>query len=41
MSIERPAIEPIRSAFRVQFLSDTQLDDLQEAMMLPSYIRMP
>ena len=33
MSIERPAIEPIRPAFRVQFLSDGQLDDLQEATL--------
>jgi trimethylamine--corrinoid protein Co-methyltransferase len=33
MSIERPAIEPIRSAFRVQSLSDQQLDDLQEATL--------
>ncbi len=33
MSIERPAIEPIRSAYRVQFLSDEQLDELQEATL--------
>jgi trimethylamine--corrinoid protein Co-methyltransferase len=33
MSIERPAIEPIRTAFRVQFLSDQQLDDMQEATL--------
>jgi trimethylamine--corrinoid protein Co-methyltransferase len=33
MSIERPAIEPIRSAFSVSFLSDEQLDDLQEATL--------
>jgi trimethylamine--corrinoid protein Co-methyltransferase len=33
MSIERPAIEPIRSAYKVQFLNDGQLDDLQEATL--------
>ncbi len=33
MSIERPTIEPIRSAFRVQFLSDEQLDAMQEATL--------
>jgi trimethylamine--corrinoid protein Co-methyltransferase len=33
MSVERPAIEPIRSAFRVQFLSEEQLDELQEATL--------
>ena len=33
MPIERPAIEPIRSAFRVQFLSDEQLDQMQEATL--------
>jgi trimethylamine--corrinoid protein Co-methyltransferase len=33
MSIERPAIEPIRPAFHVQFLSEEQLDELQEATL--------
>jgi trimethylamine--corrinoid protein Co-methyltransferase len=33
MSIERPAIEPIRSAFKVQFLSEEQLDQLQGATL--------
>jgi trimethylamine--corrinoid protein Co-methyltransferase len=33
MSIERPTIEPIRSDFRVQFLSDEQLDRIQEATL--------
>jgi trimethylamine--corrinoid protein Co-methyltransferase len=33
MSVERPAIEPIRSAYRVQFMSDQQLDDLQRATL--------
>jgi trimethylamine--corrinoid protein Co-methyltransferase len=33
MSIERPAIEPIRTDYRVQFLSDEQLDRLQEATL--------
>ncbi len=33
MSIERPAIEPIRTSFRVRFLSDAQLDQLQEATL--------
>jgi trimethylamine--corrinoid protein Co-methyltransferase len=33
MSIERPAIEPICTAFRVQFLDDEQLDRMQEATL--------
>ena len=33
MPIERPAIEPIRSAFRLGFLSKDQLDQLQEATL--------
>jgi trimethylamine--corrinoid protein Co-methyltransferase len=33
MSIERPAIEPIRPAFRVQFLDDEQLNLMQEATL--------
>ena len=33
MSIERPAIEPIRPAFRLQTLTDEQLDALQEATL--------
>ena len=33
MSNERPAIEPIRPAFRVRTLSDEQLDKLQEATL--------
>jgi trimethylamine--corrinoid protein Co-methyltransferase len=33
MTIERPAIEPIRTAFQVQCLSDEQLDLLQEATL--------
>jgi trimethylamine--corrinoid protein Co-methyltransferase len=33
MSIERPAIEPMRAAFKVQFQSDERLDQLQEATL--------
>jgi trimethylamine--corrinoid protein Co-methyltransferase len=33
MPIERPVIEPIRSAFRLRFLSEDQLDRLQEATL--------
>ncbi len=33
MSVERPAIEPIRTAYKVQFLSDEQLERLQEATL--------
>jgi trimethylamine--corrinoid protein Co-methyltransferase len=33
MVIERPEIQPIRPAFRVQFLSEEQLDRLQEATL--------
>jgi len=33
MSIERPAIEPMRPAFKVQFQSDERLDQLQEATL--------
>jgi trimethylamine--corrinoid protein Co-methyltransferase len=33
MTIERPPIEPIRSAYQVQFLTDSQLDRLQEATL--------
>ena len=33
MSVERPAIEPIRTALRVQYLNDEQLDDLQGATL--------
>ena len=33
MSVERPAIEPIRTDFRVQFLSDEQLVQLQRATL--------
>jgi trimethylamine--corrinoid protein Co-methyltransferase len=33
MSIERPAIEPIRTAYRVQYLSNGQLGDLQGATL--------
>jgi len=33
MPIERPAIEPIRSAFRLRFLSEDQLDQLQAATL--------
>jgi trimethylamine--corrinoid protein Co-methyltransferase len=33
MSVERPPIEPIRPAFRVQFLDDDQLDRMQEATL--------
>jgi trimethylamine--corrinoid protein Co-methyltransferase len=33
MSIERPAIEPIRPAFRVQFLDDEQLDQMREGTL--------
>jgi len=33
MPIERPAIEPIRTDYRVQFLDDEQLDRMQEATL--------
>ena len=33
MSVERPAIEPIRTSFRVHYLNDEQLDDLQGATL--------
>jgi trimethylamine--corrinoid protein Co-methyltransferase len=33
MSIERPAIEPLRTTYKLQFLSDGQLDQLQEATL--------
>ncbi|MBL7062772.1 MAG: trimethylamine methyltransferase family protein [Anaerolineae bacterium] len=33
MSVERPAIEPIRSVIKVQFLSDEQLNQLQDATL--------
>ncbi len=33
MSVERLPVEPIRSAFRVQFLDDEQLDRMQEATL--------
>jgi trimethylamine--corrinoid protein Co-methyltransferase len=33
MSIERPAIEPIRPAYRVQYLSEEQLDEMQGATL--------
>jgi trimethylamine--corrinoid protein Co-methyltransferase len=33
MLVERPAIEPIRTAFRVQYLSDEQLEELQRATL--------
>ena len=33
MRTERPRIEPIRSAFSVQYLSDTQLADMQDATL--------
>ena len=33
MSIERPAIEPIRTAHKLRFLSDEQLDQLQTATL--------
>jgi len=33
MTVERPAIQPIWSAFRVQFLSNAQLDAMQEATL--------
>lgn len=33
MSVERPAIEPIRTTYKVQFVSDEQLDQLQEATL--------
>jgi trimethylamine--corrinoid protein Co-methyltransferase len=33
LSIERPAIEPIRSAFRVQFQSTERLDQLRDATL--------
>ena len=33
MSVERPAIEPIRTDYKVQFLDDEQLDQMQEATL--------
>jgi trimethylamine--corrinoid protein Co-methyltransferase len=33
MPVERPAIEPIRTDYRVQFLDDEQLDQMQEATL--------
>jgi trimethylamine--corrinoid protein Co-methyltransferase len=33
MSVERPAIEPIQPAYRIQFLGDEQLDAMQEATL--------
>ena len=33
MTVERPAIQPLRSPFRVQFLSEKQLDQLQAATL--------
>ncbi len=33
MSVERPAIEPMRSAFKVQFQSEERLDQLQAATL--------
>lgn len=33
MTAHLPPLEPIRSAYRMQFLSDSQLDQLQEATL--------
>ena len=33
MSVQRPPLEPLRSAYRIQYLSDEQLDQLQEATL--------
>lgn len=33
MSLQRPPLEPLRPAYRVQYLSDEQLDQLQEATL--------
>jgi trimethylamine--corrinoid protein Co-methyltransferase len=33
MPVERPAIEPIRTNYKVQFLSNEQLDQMQEATL--------
>ncbi len=33
MTVQRPPLEPIRSAYRVQYLSDEQLNQLQEATL--------
>ncbi len=33
MTVQRPPLEPIRSAYRIQYLSDEQLDQLQEATL--------
>jgi len=33
MSVEQPAIEPIRTNYKVQFLSNEQLDQMQEATL--------
>jgi trimethylamine--corrinoid protein Co-methyltransferase len=33
MASDRPALEPLRSAFRIQYLTDEQLDKLQEATL--------
>jgi len=33
MSVQRPPLEPLRPAYRVQYLTDEQLDQLQEATL--------
>ena len=33
MSVQRPALEPLRTAYRLRYLTDTQLDLLQEATL--------
>ncbi|MFZ5822116.1 MAG: trimethylamine methyltransferase family protein [Chloroflexota bacterium] len=33
MTVQRPPLEPIRSAYRLQYFSDEQLDQLQEATL--------
>ena len=33
MSFQRPSLEPLRPAYRVQYLTDEQLDMLQEATL--------
>ncbi len=33
MASDRPALEPLRSAFRIQYLTDEQLNKLQEATL--------
>jgi len=33
MSVQRPPLEPLRPAYRIQYLTDEQLNQLQEATL--------